>query len=139
MRVSRPLRRWLSGWLIVQLLFMQLATAAYACPQLGPPLAVNAAMSELMPGCNGDMAAMDSDQPQLCKPHCQAGQQSVNSSVGAASALDAPPALAFGALWADSFESATSAASANGRPESLAAGPPAGTPPLYLLLHVLRN
>jgi hypothetical protein len=63
---SRPLRRWLSGWLAFTVLFTQLAVAAYACP--GQAVV---AMPCAMTMADGDMPAMDADQPGLCAKHCQ--------------------------------------------------------------------
>ena len=89
-----------------------------------------------MPGCSGDMPAMDPDQPQLCKAHCEAGQQSVNSSVAAASV---PPQALIGALWVRVLDVAAIELIAAAMPEAQPVGPPAGAPPLYLSLLVLRN
>ena len=49
MRPHRALRRWISGGLVMLLLFMQLATAAYACPAELQALP-NAAAMAAMPG-----------------------------------------------------------------------------------------
>lgn len=143
MESLRRRRRWLPGWLVALLLFAQLATAAYACPRLAALADVVddtvAAEMALMPGCSGDMGAMDPDQPQLCKAHCQTGQQTVNSGSSAQpSPLDAPLALAFGHLALFDAAQALEAVD-RGSGTAQAAGPPAGMPPLYLLLHVLRN
>ena len=87
MRVHRAFKRWVSGGLVMLLLFMQLATAAYACPAELQALRDATAM-EAMPGCDGNMSRdMDADQPQLCKAHCQQGEQ----VVGAAPAADWTP------------------------------------------------
>jgi hypothetical protein len=143
MRAFRHHRRWsscLSGWLVAVLLFTQLATAAYACPQLTPaspasPEAV-AAMAA-MPDCDGSMPSrMDPDQPQLCKAHCDAGKTSVNSQVVAP---DAPPAMAVGAALVGIVDGADAAQLAASMPASVADGPPLGSPPLFLSFLVLRN
>jgi hypothetical protein len=138
MWLLRRHRRWACSGLVALLLFMQWATATYACPRLetaGPDGA--AAAVAAMPGCSGDMAGMDPAQPQLCKAHCDAGQQSVNSG---AAALDAPPVMAVAGaivrvLAVDSLVRLAAAMP----PAGTAAGPPAGTPPLYLSLLALRN
>lgn len=137
MRALRRHRAWLSGWLIAVLLFTQLATAAYACPQLAPaPVDVAAGMAA-MPDCDGSMAvAMDPDQPQLCKAHCEAGKTSVNSQVAAP---DAPPAMAVGAALVGIVDVADAAQLAASMPASVADGPPVGSLPLYLSFLVLRN
>lgn len=76
MHFSRPTRTWCSRWLIASLLFMQLASGAYACamtslaaksPMAGMPCAQ--AMAE------GGMSIMDPDQLGLCFEHCKGGSQ----------------------------------------------------------------
>lgn len=142
MRSLRRHRGRLTGWLIAVLLLTQLATAAYACPQLAPPPADMADMVDMadmtaMPDCSGAMPArMDPDQPQLCKAHCESDQRSLNSQ---AAAPDAPPALAVGAVWVGSVDVARQARRAASMPRSVADGPPTGAPPLYISLLVLRN
>ena len=137
MRALRRHRGWLSGCLIAVVLFTQLITATYACPQLVPDSVGAAAAMAAMPDCDGSMpAAMDPDQPQLCKAHCEAGKNSVNSQVAA---LDAPPAMAVGAALVGIIDVADAAALAATLPASVADGPPVGSPPLYLSLLVLRN
>ena len=139
MRALRGHRRWLSGWLVALLLLVQWATAAYACPQLagdatqGPPAMMDMAS---MPDCNADMAAMDPLQPQLCKAHCEAGQQSVNSG---AAAPDAPAVVAVSGRWAGVLDPARAVAIAEAVPPLATAPPRSGAPPIYLSLHVLRN
>ena len=65
MRALRRHRGWLSGWLIALVLFTQLATAAYACPQLSPASDDAAAAMAAMPDCEGSMpTSMDPDQPR---------------------------------------------------------------------------
>lgn len=139
MRVLRRLRNWLPGWLAALLLFTQLATSAYACPQLTQPAdggAVRAVEMADMPDCAGMPTQMDPDQPQLCKAHCEAGNSSVNSQP---SAPDAPPAVAIAAAVVGVLDVARAAQRAAAMPASAAHGPPAGAPPLYLSLLVLRN
>jgi hypothetical protein len=135
MRLHRALKRWLSGGLVVLLLFMQLATAAYACPAELQALRDEAAM-EAMPGCDGNMPRdMDADQPQLCKAHCQQGEQ----AIGATPVADWTP---WPLLWAIiDWQHAARAEAPAIRPHS---GPPPGamppgSPPIYLSLLVLRN
>jgi len=127
-------RRRLCAWLAGLLLLTQLLTAAYACPRLdGPPPGVAMAA---MPGCTGDMSTMDSEQPLLCKAHCETGLQSLNSGAAVA---DTPPAPALPAALMAVLDPAQAAARAATLPAAWPAGPPAGTPPLYLRLLVLRN
>lgn len=118
------------------MLFMQLATAAYACPQQGLPGPERASMAA-MQDCDAMGAAqMDEAQPQLCKAHCDKNAQSTASA--AAPDLQPNPAattLLLGTvtptLAAPLFEAAP------GQPMALVRPPSA--PPLYLSLLVLRN
>lgn len=138
MRLLSRQRNWLSGWAVVLLLLAQWATAAYACPQLAGAAmeGVPAMAMASMPDCTGGMPAMDPEQPQLCKAHCELGQQSVQSG---GTVLDAPPAMAHGGALMGVLRPAEAAERAATMPPTRGAGPPAGTPPLYLSLLVLRN
>jgi hypothetical protein len=72
MRLTRARRAW-AGWLIVALLFVQGAAAAYACPLLASIGTPDAAMSPDMP-CAEMMARglmTDDAQPGLCIEHCK--------------------------------------------------------------------
>jgi hypothetical protein len=135
MRVHRAFKRWVSGVLVMLLLFMQLATAAYACPaELQAPRAE--AEMAAMPGCDGNMPrGMDAEQPQLCKAHCQQGEQ----VVGATPVHDWTP---WPLLWAviDWRQAARADLQHAGPPSGPAPGAvPPGSPPIYLSLLVLRN
>jgi hypothetical protein len=67
MRRIRPLAAWLA---LVALVFAQLATAAYACPQMSDrPMAMQAG------DCDRDM----STSPNLCERHCDYGNASVDN------------------------------------------------------------
>ena len=57
----KSLRRWLSSWLAMAILFTQIATSAYACPLRG-----------------GDQAMIDADLPSLCIQHCQGDVQTID-------------------------------------------------------------
>ena len=139
MRVRRTFKRWLSGGLVMLLLFMQLGTAAYACPAELSARGADAVMAA-MPGCDGNMPlAADAEQPQLCKAHCQQGEQIVGATpVGdwtpmpllvavidwrQAAQSDRPPSRWHSGPWSDPPSGAV----------------PPGSPPLYLSLRVLRN
>jgi hypothetical protein len=118
-------------WFITTVfLCMQLMTTAYACPALE-----RAPAAEAMPGCES-MASntMDSEQPTLCKAHCDKNKQSSTADTPSAS-LPMPALLAHGLGWrlADDGRAAVIA-----RP-ALTAGPPRGTPPLLITYLVLRN
>ncbi len=76
MHFSRALRRRLSGWLMVAILFMQVATAAYACPANNAFSAGAAGAATAGMPCAGAMAqgsSLDAEQPGLCQQHCQFG------------------------------------------------------------------
>jgi hypothetical protein len=135
MRLHRAFKRRISAGLAMLLLFMQLVTAAYACPAELQALRSDAAMAA-MPGCDGDMSrAMDTDQPQLCKAHCQQGDQ----VVAAASGGDWTPWPVLLAVidWRQNAQlSLPSARQWSGPPPGAV---PPGSPPIYLSLLVLRN
>ena len=131
----RRLVRWLASGLAVTLLFMQLATAAYACPAaIGTAPAV-VDMPE-MPGCDGKMpGTMDADQPLLCQAHCQQGSQAVHPTP----ALDAPTTPLLLAVLDWSVAKGLPALATRCLPVLSAGASPPGSPPLYLRLLVLRN
>ena len=135
MRLNHRPTRWLSGWLTALLLFVQVATAAYACPAVVAAVQAPAEMAA-MAGCDGNMPrAMDPDQPQLCQAHCQQGSQAVQPTPAA----DAPssPLLLAVLDWTDAW--LLRAQPAGPAHEVSAGASPPGSPPLYLRLLVLRN
>ena len=93
---TRTARTWWSRSLIASLLFLQLATAAYACAMHStPPADSNMAATASMAGmpcaeamAGADMATMDADQPGLCHEHCKGGSQTIEPA--ATLALAAP-------------------------------------------------
>ena len=98
--MRKPLRRWLSSWLVLTMLFTQFATAAYACPMAaavsgqGETTAAKAALpcADMMPG--GGVAALDPEQPGLCMHHCQDGSLTFDHADPASVPAAAPlPAL----------------------------------------------
>ena len=135
MRVDRAFKRWLAVSLVMLMLFMQLATSVYACPAELQALRNDAAM-QAMPDCDGNMPrGMDTEQPQLCKAHCQQGEQ----AVGAPAANDWTPWPLL--LAVIDWRQAALADLPRAGPQ---AGPPPGatppgSPPIYLSLLVLRN
>jgi hypothetical protein len=162
---QRHHRRGLSLWLVVALLFMQIATSAYACPggmfmaavadgqsasldddgdqvagtaaHHGTGQNAAAAMSPDMVDC--DMAAgLDAETPQLCKLHCEPGNQ---TPLHASASTDAPAApLLFWAVLDWSATALLPQQLGNTPRLGVASGaPPPGAPPLYLSLLVLRN
>lgn len=78
MKLSRPSRFIAAFIALFSMLFMQLAVAGYACPELNIGLvSQSVAMSAdagSMPGCED----MDQEQPSLCHAHAQAGKQSLD-------------------------------------------------------------
>lgn len=61
---------------LISLLFMQMAVAGYACPGAESKIAAISSMAEAGMPCAQSMTMnMDEEQPNLCKAHCQAGQQ----------------------------------------------------------------
>jgi hypothetical protein len=128
--------RRLAAWLVLALLFAQWATASYACPQVVETAAGAVAMPD-MPDCHGKApgAALDPDQPLLCKAHCDREAQTVNDSP----TPQPSPRLV---LWAvlDWNLPALQPARAGKPVEDRSAHPStAASPPLYLRLLVLRN
>jgi hypothetical protein len=135
MRVDRAFKRWLAVGLVMLLLFMQLATSVYACPAELQALRNDAAM-QAMPGCDGNMPrGMDTEQPQLCKAHCQQGGQAVGAS--AANDWTPWPLLLAVIDWRQAALADLPHAGPHAGPP-LGATPP-GSPPIYLSLLVLRN
>ena len=129
---SRPYRRWLASWLILMLLFMQAATASYACPQAGA--SPGAAME--MPGCEdtAPAAGMDPKQPLLCIASCLQDASTASPHV----TLDARPFSQSCMWWLLRVPlqlQASAPVIAFGR---FGESPP-GWPPLYLFNRILRN
>lgn len=129
-------RRSLAAWLAAFVLLVQLVTAAYACPQVKALAEPTPADAVLMHDCDGDMpAAMDPDQPQLCKAHCEKGTTSVTPQPAPepGAALAALPVL----LWVVPTPTVAPSVVARSRPPT--DGAPRGSPPLYLSHLSLRN
>ena len=132
--VCRRHRRPLAGWLILLLLFMQAATAAYACPRFDMMPDEQVAM----PGCeeSGKALDMDSEHPLLCIADC-AQDARVPS---AAAALDVPAmgGLLYQVALTPALPSGLSRLQLSTDPAARG-DPPPGWPPPYLLHRVLRN
>jgi hypothetical protein len=153
-------RRGLSLWLVVALLFKQIATSAYGCPGgmfpgagdadaehvvsidhdahagHGAPRHATTAMPDDMVDC--DMSTgLGTDTPQLCKLHCEPANQ---TTLHASASNDAPAAPL---LWAvlDWSPGALPHHQLGNTPRLgvVSGAPPPGAPPLYLSLLVLRN
>ena len=132
MRLKKVSLRWIASMLATVLVFLQLATAAYACA--APQAATGEPTMAAMPDCEA-MSSMDPEQPQLCKAHCDRDKQTVNNApvpdVAPAVLLD--PLLTRLTLWLrpEAAEALPAVVAAH-------AGPPDGTPPVYLALQVFR-
>ncbi|HSM21441.1 MAG TPA: hypothetical protein VK876_04440 [Rubrivivax sp.] len=126
-------RQIFATFLVAVLLYAQLAAAAYSCPGLQVPPA--AAVAESMVDCTSHpLGQMDPDQPQLCKAHCDPGEQSPNSGAGGLLSAGAAPLPVL--LWV--LPQADTPAGIEAPVCAPANGPPRGAPPLYLSLLVLR-
>jgi hypothetical protein len=135
MRLSRRLRRWLCSGLLLPLLFMQLAAAAHACASAVAPAGDAVAVAAL-PDCHGDHShAFDANAAQLCKAHCELGQQAVAGAQG--SDWTPWPLLVSVIDWRQTAQLGQPAVQRRSVPHL--GGAPPGSPPLYLSLLVLRN
>ena len=129
--------------MLMAMLFMQLATAAYACPALAQAQSALQAMPNMsamlempnMQDCTAmGEAGLDEALPLLCKAHCSTDATSTASA--AAPDLQPNPAattLLLGIVWP--APAAPLALAAPGQPRTPLRPP--GAPPLYLL--VLRT
>lgn len=94
---ARNTRIWWSRWLIASLLFLQMASAAYACAM--PSAAADAASMAGQPCAqfmdDGALPALDPEQPGLCLEHCRGGSQTVDQQATASLAVPALVALFF--------------------------------------------
>lgn len=136
MRFTVRHRRNLASWLAALMLLVQLVTAAYACPRTGTQSEPMNADAMLMQDCDGNMhAAMDPDQPQLCRAHCEQATASVTpqASPEPGAVLAALPVL----LWEVPLLPMPRSVAARAKPPT--DGAPRGSPPLYLSLLSLRN
>jgi hypothetical protein len=93
LRPARLARRCWTGCVVVALLTVQLATAAYACPKeaASAELAAMAGMpcAEMMAGTG----SVDADQPGLCHAHCQADASRPTLDPSPSASLLAPALL----------------------------------------------
>ncbi|WP_114968880.1 hypothetical protein [Rhodoferax ferrireducens] len=136
MRKAKSTRTWIATFVALCLLFAQIATAAYACPQL---LKQSVSMIDgnavVMADCDSMSASqMDEEQPSLCKAYCESGLQSHESKNSAdvqLTALDVLWSLVW--IFQPALESAALAVPVTQTPER-----PPGSPPLYLVHQVFR-
>lgn len=98
LRFAKAVRRRVAAAMLLALVVVQLATAAYACAAPFANLAQDASMAA-MEGCtesgSGPAGMVDPDQPGLCLEHCKGtvarASEPAGNSLGAASA----PLLAY--------------------------------------------
>lgn len=129
-------RTWIATFVAMCLLFAQMATAAYACPQWNSASSAQRAEAvAVMVDCDSmPVSQMDKEQPSLCKAHCQSSQQSHESK----STADVQ-VLALDILWSvvwilqPELESTALVVSEN----ATSVRPP-GSPSLYLVNQVFR-
>ncbi len=118
------------------ILFTQMAVSAYACPQLleqSAPLAEDNTVS--MATCDSMPAGgMDPAQPNLCKAHCESGQQLYKADNYADAQSPALNVL-WTLVWV--LQPALQAAPVVGLVVETSERPP-GSPPLYLIHQVFR-
>lgn len=95
MRLSRAARSWWSRSLVASLLFLQLASAAYACAMQStkPANTSMAGMPCAQAMAAADMSTMDLDQPGLCREHCKGGTQATEPAPTASLVAPAMVAL----------------------------------------------
>jgi hypothetical protein len=152
MRDRRPVAGWLGLLMALVLVLGQQAALAHSCAR-GLPVSAPAAPADGSAAGSVDMRAAapvvmpmpceghgaDGAAPEdrlLCKAHCQADEQSVNS---AAAAPDLPAAVLLGLVPWHQPRLGDAAPGGRAVPRATPTGPPAGAPPLYLSLLVLRN
>lgn len=97
-RFAKSIRRRVTGLLLLAIIFVQLATAAYACTA---PLeqAMQAAAMASMEGCSesndAPLGMVDPDQPGLCLEHCKSVGGTAELSGTVQLSAVALPALAY--------------------------------------------
>jgi hypothetical protein len=156
MRDRRPVAGWLSLLMALVIVLGQQAALAHACvrglsmPAPAEPADgsvdgsvdrsadMRASAPVVMPmACEGHEAEGPAPEQRLvCKAHCQADEQSLNS---AAAAPDLPAADLLGLVPWHQPRLGDAAHVVRPVPRARPTGPPAGVPPLYLSLLVLRN
>ncbi len=125
--------RWLCSWLMLPLLFMQLAAAAHACASGVAPAGEAVAA---MPDCHASpLSAENADPAQLCQAHCAQGHQAVDAAH--AGEWTPWPLLVSVIDWRHAAQHCQPVQRRLAAP--LLGGAPPGSPPIYLSLLVLRN
>lgn len=133
---TRLTHAWIATFVALCLLFAQMATAAYACPQLNQKAApVADAVMVTMVDCDSmPSSQLDSEQPSLCKAHCQVGQQSYDQK-GVVNLPTHAPSVLWSLFWnlTPVLESVGRDVFASHVPDR-----PPGSAPIYLVNQVFR-
>ena len=129
-------RTWIATFVAMCLLFAQIATAAYACPQLNTASnSQNIEPMVTMVDCDAmSKDQMDKEQPSLCKAHCQPSQQS-HESKSTADVQSPAMLIWWSVVWVlqPQLESTSSFVS-----DHASSVRPPGSPSLYLVSQVFR-
>lgn len=136
MSKTKSTRTCMAAFVVMCLLFSQMAVAAYVCPQgaKSSRMVAGEAMVSMVDCEAMTASAMDPAQPHLCKAHCESGSQSSNSQNSAD--LQLPSWAVQGSLiWTmqPALEPLGQMA-----PVAHATVRPPGSPPLYLVHQVFR-
>lgn len=136
MSTMRSVRAWTATLVAVCILFAQVAVSAYACPQLleqSTPVAQGKALP--MVDCDSMPAGeMDPTQPNLCKAHCEFGQQ-----VSKADNYPDTPSPELNVLWPLVWVLLPTPQTASVvSPAAETSERPRGSPPLYIVHQVFR-
>lgn len=129
-------KAWIATVVALCLLFSQLSVAAYACPELAKK-SVSAAETDVvaMGNCESMSAGeLDPAQPNLCKAHCESGQQ-----LSKADSYTDLPSPVLNVLWTLVWflQPVSQTASVVGSIAETSERPP-GSPPFYLIHQVFR-
>lgn len=123
-RRPRNSRTWWIRWLVASLVFMQLASAAYACATgtAGIDARSMAGMPCVQATADALAPALDPEQPGLCFEHCKGGSQALDQTAPAPLPLPALLALYIVPVAADA--SAESRAWRQAQQRSRGSAPP---------------
>jgi hypothetical protein len=137
--LRRLLQQWLRpaiGAVVLSLLGLQLAVAAYACPQFGAAQSLAATTAaDSLPDCHGQAMDMDPELAPLCAAHCQS-EASIPVSPSILDQLPLPTALLGPSYVLPAW---TVELSKQRHAPGEVALAHAWAPPLFLSLQVFRN
>ncbi len=123
------------GALVLTLLGLQLAVAAYACPLLSPAPEQPVAVSVSLPDCHGQAIDMDPSLAPLCAAHCQPDPSTPTTP----SSLDLPLVQAAALCLGYALPALEPRPVRPLHAPGDAALAHAWSPPLFLTLQVFRN